>query len=66
MLRIFTFLVGFGFCILGLINMISYLNLMVIGYNFLEYVKFISSRLECILFIIGIILITLSLSGGKK
>lgn len=66
--KIFFFLLGFGLTIVGFMYIIIYLNLMSIGYNFLEYVKFISSRLECLNAIIGIIIMTLTiiLSGGKK
>lgn len=54
MTRIFFFLLGFGFTVLGFVYIISYLNLLTIGYNFLEYVKFISGRLECYYSILGI------------
>ena len=53
MTRIFFFLLGFGFTVLGFVYIISYLNLLTIGYNFLEYVKFISGRLECYYSILG-------------
>jgi len=48
--------------------MITYLNLMTVGYNFLEYVNFIIRRIECITFIIGMILIAISiyLPKGEK
>lgn len=40
---------------------------MTIGYNFNEYVNFISRRLECYYAVIGIIVMILSLIlGGKK
>lgn len=66
--KVFFFLLGFGLTIIGFMYIIIYLNLMSIGYNFLEYVKFISSRLECLNAVIGIIMMTLTiiLSGGKK
>ncbi len=56
MSKIFFFLLGFGLTILGFTYIIGYLNLMTIGYNFYDYVKFISSRLECYLSIIGILI----------
>ena len=48
--------------------MISYLNLLTIGYNFSEYVNFICSRVECLYALIGVILIALTIfiPGGKK
>lgn len=61
MLRIFFFLFGFGLMVLGFTYIILYLNLLSTTYNFLEYVKFISSRLECYLIVIGLIILILSL-----
>ncbi len=66
MARFFFFLVGFGFTLIGSIYIIIYLNLTTIGYNFLEYVNFIIRRPECLIFIIGIILIVLSLPREEK
>ena len=57
----FLFLVGFGFIIIGNIYIISYLNLMTIGYNFSEYVKFIIGRKECMISILGFIILLLSI-----
>lgn len=67
-LRIFTFLTGFGFSVIGFVYIISYLNLMTIGYNFSEYVNFIIRQIECLYALIGILLIILSIfiPGGKK
>lgn len=47
--------------------MIIYLNLISIGYNFFEYVKYITRRIECLNFIFGIILMIISMisKGGK-
>ncbi len=61
MLRIFFFLFGFGLMVLGFTYIILYLNLLSTTYNFLEYVKFISSRFECYLIVIGLIILILSL-----
>ncbi len=66
MIRILFFLVGFGFTIIGSIYLISYLNLLTIGYNFLDYVKFITRRLECYYFIIGMVIILISINKGEK
>lgn len=65
--RIFAFLIGFGFTVIGCMYIISYLNLLTIGYNFLEYVNFIIRRLECLISLMGLLLIILSiyLPGGK-
>ena len=66
MIRILFFLVGFGFTIIGSIYLISYLNLLTIGYNFLDYVKFITRRLKCYYFIIGMVIILISINKGEK
>ena len=46
---------------------ISYLNLLTIGYNFLEYVNFISRRFECLCALFGIIMMSLAINvAGRK
>ena len=62
------FFVGIIFCSISIFFCIIYLNLLTIGYNFLDYVNFIIRRIECLYAIIGIIIIILSLfwPGGKK
>ncbi len=68
MFKIFLFLSGFGFSLIGSLYIISYLNLLTIGYNFFEYVKFIISRIECWFLLIGLLTIWFSLDdrGGKE
>ena len=66
MTRLFFFLFGFGLTVIGFVYVISYLNLLTIGYNFLEYVKFISRRFECIITLIGIIIMFLTVYLGGK
>ncbi len=65
--KIFLFLLGYALTLIGLIFIISYLNLLSIGYNFLEYVNFIIRRCECIYLFFGIIfmIIGIYLPGGK-
>ena len=65
-LKIFLFLIGFGLTTIGFVYIISYLNLLYIGYNFLEYVNFIIRRIECLNAIIGIILIIIAIFIGGK
>lgn len=67
-MRIFFFLTGFGFLVIGLSTIILYLNLLTIGYNFQEYVNFISRRIECYLPPIGLIImgLTINIKGAKK
>ena len=68
MTRIFFFLFGFGLMTLGFVYIILYLNLLNIGYNFSDYVKFISRRVECYNIIFGFIILNLSMyiKGDKK
>ena len=61
MLRIFFFLFGFGLMVIGFTYIILYLNLFTIGYNFLEYVNFIFSRVECYFVFVGLIILVLSM-----
>ena len=61
MIRFFLFLIGFGFSIIGFMYIILYLNYLTIGYSFIDYLIFISKRVECYFSIIGIILITISI-----
>lgn len=51
-----TFLIG-----LSITFTIIYLNLLKLGYTFLEYVNFIIRRWECLIIIIGILLVHFSL-----
>lgn len=68
MIKISTFILGLLLTTTGLTFIISYINLLEIGYNFTEYVKFIISRFECLLAPIGIIIIFFSfiLKGDKN
>lgn len=59
-LKIIFFFTGIILTIISIVFMIIYLNLLTVGYNFHNYVKFISSRFECIIFVLGIIFIILS------
>lgn len=63
--KIFLFLFGFGLTVIGLVYIISYLNLLTLGYNFLYYVNFIIRRIECLYAPIGIILIFISINLDK-
>lgn len=59
--RVIFFLIGFGFTVIGFVFIISYLNLMTIGYNFLEYVNFISRQIECLYAVFGLIIMSLTI-----
>lgn len=66
--RLFFLLVGFGLTTIGFVYIISYLNLLTMGYNLAYYIKFIFRRIECFYAIIGIIIIilTIILPRGKN
>lgn len=66
--RIFFFLIGFGLTIIGSVYILVYLNLLTIGYNFLEYVNFIIRRFECLISLLGVVImfISIMLPGGKN
>ncbi|MFV0249857.1 MAG: hypothetical protein ACK5HP_02340 [Bacilli bacterium] len=69
LLRIFFFLIGFGLTVIGSVYIISYLNLLTIGYNFSQFVNFIIRRIECIYTLFGIVIIALTIylpKGGKN
>lgn len=66
LVRISLFLVGFGLTTIGCVYIISYLNLLTIGYNFLEYVNFIIRRFECIITLFGLIIMGIIIKGGKN
>lgn len=50
MFRILLYIIGVIFTSLGLFFIIIYLNLLTIGYSFIEFVHFISRRVEVWLF----------------
>lgn len=56
MIKLFFFFIGYGLTIIGITYIIFYLNLLTIGYNFLDYVKFISRRIECLYAIVGLLI----------
>ena len=64
--RLIVFLFGYSLTLIGLIYIISYLNLLSLGYNFLYYVKFIFRRIECLYTIFGIVLIYISINIGGE
>lgn len=64
MLRVFILILGILSCSVGLMFWILYLNLLTLGYSFLNLVHFIISRGECMLFFLGILLIVVSWKGA--
>lgn len=65
-IRFVLFLLGFGLTTIGFVYIICYLNLLTIGYNFIDFVNFIIRRIECLNAIFGIIIMYLSITIGGK
>ena len=55
--KIIYFFVGVLLVSISIVFFILYLNLFVIGYNLLEYLLFCFKRIECLLFIPGILIL---------
>ena len=67
MIKILFFLIGFGLSIIGFMYIIMYLNYLEIGYTYLEYLKLILGRSECLLALIGLLIISIVfLKGGRN
>ncbi len=66
LLRIFLFIIGVLISSLSLMFLILYSNLFNMGYNFFEYLNFISKRIECLMLFIGILLIIVSMYKRKE
>lgn len=65
-LKIFLFILGFIITGISISFIIIYLNLLTIGYNFREFVYFISRRIECLSIILGIVFMIISLKGDNN
>ena len=59
MLKTVIFLISFGLTVIGFTYIIAYLNLLSMGYSFNEYIIFILKRSECLIGIIGLVLINI-------
>lgn len=58
---ILLFLIGFGLAIIGGVSLIFYLNLLPVGLSWLDYFTFISGRIECYFFPIGLLFMWITL-----
>jgi hypothetical protein len=61
LLRIILLLTGFTLAVSGGVSTIAYLNLLTMGHDFMEYITYISKRIECYLLAIGILIIWFSI-----
>lgn len=60
-LKVIIFFIGYGLSVSGGMQIIIYLNLIPAGFSYTDFLLYISSRPECYLFLIGLILITLAI-----
>jgi len=60
MYKLFFFFIGFILSVFGFTYIVAYLNLLTFGYSFIDYLRFIFSRYECILSIVGLFMIFIS------
>lgn len=65
-MNLLILVLGIAVSSVGLMFIILYLNLLTLGYSFFEFVHFISTRFECLLFFLGLILIFFSMKGWIK
>lgn len=59
-------ILGIGISSIGLMFIFLYINLLTLGYSFFGFVQFISTRFECSLFFIGLLIIAFSMKGWIK
>lgn len=64
--RVVLFFIGLVMSVIGLSYIIIYLNLLVMDYNFIDYLNYIFTKLECIIFFIGYLLMLLSLYCKRR
>ena len=64
-LRILLYIIGILIISISLSYMYLYTNLFTIGYTFKEYLLYILTRYECLMIILGIIIVVVSFRKGK-
>ena len=67
-MRMFFFLIGFGLMVIGFTYIITYMNLMSMGYSFTNYLQFICSKIECLFAVIGFFITSIIIltKGSEK
>lgn len=65
-MKYILFTTGFILSVIGLSFIVIYLNLLVMGYSFLDYVKYIFCKIECLIFFVGYLIVLIMLKGKKK
>ena len=66
LIKALLFILGFILSSLSLSFIILYLNILNLGYSFLEFINFIIRKWELYLLFIGIILMVISFRKGKS
>ena len=63
--KVLLFAIGFLLSSLSLTFLFLYLNILNLGYSFLEFINFIFRKWELYLFFVGILLMIISLRKGN-
>lgn len=64
--RVFFFLLGFILMVIGFMYMMIYMNLLSFGYNLFEYLIYVMTHYECLIAILGFIIVLFSLFRKGK
>ncbi len=64
--RVLLFTLGIFISSYSLMFIIIYINLFKMGYNFIDYIKYIFTHTECLLIYIGLLMIIISLKKVNK
>lgn len=64
--RIVLFLLGLAMSIFGLSYIIIYLNLLVMDYSFIDYLNYICGKVECIIFLVGYLLMIIAVYFKRR
>ena len=65
-MRYFLLLLGIILSSIGLTYIIIYLNLLLIGFSFIDYLEYVFTKIECLLFFVGYILLIILIKKGNK
>jgi hypothetical protein len=64
--RAFLLLIGFSVAVFGGVSTIAYLNVLATGHGLIEYIFYISKRVECYLLAIGVFIIWIGIYFPNK
>lgn len=60
-IRVLLYLIGFTLSVVASVYIIMYLNYLSVNHSFISYLKFIGTRMECLIILVGLILINISI-----